>query len=355
MAGLIELDTLASARFGIVAARLNDCTAPLDAVDVAAIDAGIDLLTARVEASELPRVHALEAAGFRLMDTLVVYQRSTQSWRDHDKGGAEISTRSRDASITKYAGNMQDAGHAGAARTSHLFVRRASAADLEAVSRIARAAFRDYIGHFHADPKLDKKAADAVYVEWAENNVRGYSEASPVLVACLDASSCLNRSAGSKSKGLDPPGMTAGPSFDFGAGREAGSGAAACSGFGFQPAPAVSADSESGIQNGMNPDSESGIQNCMNYNSEADPVGFLCFERNGPDAFEITLNAVHPDTQNKGVYTALLVEAIEQTRRSGAARIIISTQVNNYAVQRVWGRLGFAHFLSLYTFHKWYR
>lgn len=347
MGGLIELDTLASARFGVIAARLSDCTAPLDAVDVAALDAGIDLLTARVEASYLPRVHALEAAGFRLMDTLVVFQRSTQSWRGHDKGGAEVSIRSRDASIKKHAGNMQDAVRAGAARASHPFVRPASAADLDAVSRIARAAFRDYIGHFHSDPKLDKKAADAAYVEWAENNVRGCSESSPVLVACLGASSGLNRSAGSKSMGVEQPGMTAGPSVDCGVGRESGPGAAVCSEFGFQPAPepasAVSVDSESGIQNGMNSDSES------------DPVGFLCFERNGPDAFEITLNAVHPDTQRQGVYTALLVEAIEQTRRSGAARIIVSTQVNNYAVQRVWGRLGFAHFLSLYTFHKWYR
>ena len=35
-------------------------------------------------------------------------------------------------------------------------------------------------------------------------------------------------------------------------------------------------------------------------------------------------------------------------------RLIVSTQINNYGVQRVWARLGFIHERSTYTFHKWY-
>ena len=72
----IEINDLESARFGIVAARLSDPGAVMADVDAAAVTAKVDMLTTRVEVSDLPRVHALEAGGFRLMDTLVYYERS---------------------------------------------------------------------------------------------------------------------------------------------------------------------------------------------------------------------------------------------------------------------------------------
>ena len=72
------------------------------------------------------------------------------------------------------------------------------------------------------------------------------------------------------------------------------------------------------------------------------------------EEFEIVLNAVHPAAQGKGVYTALVRAALLLAKDAGARRMIVSTQINNYAVQRVWTRLGFFHSSSLYTFHKWY-
>jgi hypothetical protein len=34
--------------------------------------------------------------------------------------------------------------------------------------------------------------------------------------------------------------------------------------------------------------------------------------------------------------------------------MITSTQLNNYAPQKIWSRLGFRHERSIYTFHKWW-
>jgi hypothetical protein len=38
----------------------------------------------------------------------------------------------------------------------------------------------------------------------------------------------------------------------------------------------------------------------------------------------------------------------------GAARMMVSTQINNVAVQKVWARLGFEPNYAYYTFHKWF-
>lgn len=83
-------------------------------------------------------------------------------------------------------------------------------------------------------------------------------------------------------------------------------------------------------------------------------AGFLTMRRNNSTEFEIVLNAVHPDSQGKGLYTSLVVDALKYAKSVGAHRLIISTQINNYAVQKAWSKLGFSHYRSLYTFHKWF-
>jgi RimJ/RimL family protein N-acetyltransferase len=55
-----------------------------------------------------------------------------------------------------------------------------------------------------------------------------------------------------------------------------------------------------------------------------------------------------------GVYSSLFEQSKYSLAEIGAKRIIISTQINNYAVQKVWARSGFVHEQSYYTFHKWY-
>jgi ribosomal protein S18 acetylase RimI-like enzyme len=42
--------------------------------------------------------------------------------------------------------------------------------DVEIVMRITRDAFKNHIGHFHNDTRLDKEKCTAIYVEWARNS-----------------------------------------------------------------------------------------------------------------------------------------------------------------------------------------
>lgn len=239
----IEINNLECRRFGIVAARLTNPDAALNDIDRAATDAGVDMLTARIEASDLTRAHALEDAGFRLMDTLVYYGRTLDDCPDKNPIGTNV------------------------------ILSEVEQEDSAEISTLASAAFSDYIGHYHADPHLDSGAADAAYVEWAELCAASNSADAPVLVA----------------------------------------------------------RSMTGL------------------------LGFLALRRNTPDEFEIVLNAVHPNAQGQGIYAALVARALEQAQEAGARCMIVSTQVNNYAVQRVWSRLGFTHYRSIYTFHKWFR
>jgi ribosomal protein S18 acetylase RimI-like enzyme len=82
---------------------------------------------------------------------------------------------------------------------------------------------------------------------------------------------------------------------------------------------------------------------------QSDLAGFIAFSKHG----EITLNAVDPSFQRKGVYTKLMCHALHILQPE-TTKAIISTQINNIAVQKVWVRLGFEPDYSFYTFHKWF-
>jgi len=238
----IELNALESARFGIIAARVIDPGARPEAIEAAALDMRVQLMTVRIPVSDLARVHAFEAAGYRLMDTLVYYRRDLDHLPPKWTLPAEISCREA---------AHEDSGN---------------------VASVARAGFTGYLGHYHADPRLDSAAADAAYVEWAESSTVNASPATPVLVA----------------------------------------------------------------------------------ETAAKTVGFLTLRQNTPEEMEIVLNAVDPAFQGRGIYGSLVSEALELAKSRGSSRVITSTQINNYAVQRVWSRLGFCHEQSMYTFHKWF-
>jgi len=137
---------------------------------------------------------------------------------------------------------------------------------------VARAAFRNYVGRFHSDPRLDSAAADAAYVEWAEHSITEVSESNPAILVLAE-------------------------------GRVA---------------------------------------------------GFLTLRRNSPEEIEIVLNAVAPEAQGQGLYGLLLARAIVEGKSMGGARMIVSTQLNNFKVQRAWIRQGFRIYRGIHTFHKWY-
>ncbi len=112
----------------------------------------IQLLVARCSVDEIDTVHALEVAGFLLMDTLIYY--------------------ARDLSIEIPA------------NTGSSVIRPAQAGDEEAVAQIAAQAFRGYISHYHADPRLERTVCDEIYVDWAVRSF--YREAANELLVAED-------------------------------------------------------------------------------------------------------------------------------------------------------------------------
>lgn len=86
---------------------------------------------------------------------------------------------------------------------------------------------------------------------------------------------------------------------------------------------------------------------------DGDIAAFATLKRNGRTEGEGVLFGVAPRVQRAGVYRALMVEALRWCRDAGAEHLLVSTQVSNVAVQKVWVRLGFEPLRSEYTFHLW--
>lgn len=241
----LTINDLETKRFGVICAQadgLGIAFPDLTGINRQAAELGVALISIRVNVSDLDRVHALEADGYRLMDTLVHYGGSLdgiQGLRPVPEG---------------------------------LVLRTATAQDLPAVGRVAKAGFTNYLGHYHADPRLDTAAADAAYVDWAETSVADATDDTPVLLAVRHGS----------------------------------------------------------------------------------VLGFVTTRKKSGDEREIVLNAVHPDHQGQGLYSILIGNVARLMAQNGAIRLVISTQINNYAVQRVWARMGLVHEKSFYTFHKWF-
>lgn len=83
-------------------------------------------------------------------------------------------------------------------------------------------------------------------------------------------------------------------------------------------------------------------------------VAFGVFRINSPDEGELFLGGIHPDFQGQGIYLSFLCRAMEWCLSKNAKRIVISTQLNNIAVQKVLTRFGFEISRGYYTYHKWF-
>jgi ribosomal protein S18 acetylase RimI-like enzyme len=146
----VTLNTLETQRFGAVCARAVEVSAAeCPALDQFCAEHQVAMLTTRIATSDTACAQALEAAGHRLMDTLVYFERSLPAhW------------------------------------PAPPHVRPAEAADADAVAHIARAAFTNYMGHYFADPRLDSRAATEAMVEWA---LGGLGSAAPYWLWADDA------------------------------------------------------------------------------------------------------------------------------------------------------------------------
>jgi GNAT superfamily N-acetyltransferase len=152
-AALAAPSALDSARFGVPIARATVPSAAAVPGAVAQCRAeGVAMLIARVPARDLAAAQALEAEGARLMDVLLYAAR--------DLVRAPVAEHPLDG-----------------------LLRPATAADADAVARVAAAGFAGYQSHYHADRRLDPAACDAAYVEWARRSCESPAVADAVSVA----------------------------------------------------------------------------------------------------------------------------------------------------------------------------
>lgn len=238
----MQLSALDQQRFGPVTAK-----ATLAADDSAAAVQdwcrahAVHLLIARLPTAAMALTQALEAAGARLADTLVYYTRKRLD------------------------------GSAPALPAGYRW-RLATPADADAVERLAGLTFAGYAGHYHADARLDRAAADAVYADWAANSCRSAAVADAVIVL----------------------------------------------------------EDESGL------------------------AAFATLKDRGQGVFEGVLFGVHPQHQGRGLYNGLMQLAQHWAAARGFGQMLVSTQVTNLSVQKVWCRLGFEPSASYYTLHQWF-
>lgn len=90
--------------------------------------------------------------------------------------------------------------------------------------------------------------------------------------------------------------------------------------------------------------------------SDGEPLGFICMKRprdgNKKRVGYVPLNAVSPDVQSRGIYRKLVDASIKWLRSNDADILEIGTQVSQYAMHRVWGRLGASITASHYRMMK---
>jgi GNAT superfamily N-acetyltransferase len=82
-------------------------------------------------------------------------------------------------------------------------------------------------------------------------------------------------------------------------------------------------------------------------------IGFATMRMNSAEEGEGVLFGVDPAAQGRGVYRAFIIAGLNWCKQKGCLSMVVSTQINNIAVQKVWVRAGFEPLHAYYTFHKW--
>lgn len=154
----VYLSALDEARFGFRTAIAGPVTEDV-LPDILSYCRGnsVTLLISRCLTTELQSAQAMEREGFLLMDTLAYYSRNLMT-----------------------APIPQDTGQ--------VLVRPVEPGEEGAVKALATESFRGYVGHYHADERLEKTKCDAVYADWAFRSCLSRDIANEVLVADLEGS-----------------------------------------------------------------------------------------------------------------------------------------------------------------------
>lgn len=119
--------------------RINIADSLLSKLSDKCKDLKIEHLSIRLDTADLPCIHILEGAGFKLMDILVTYCFDFSKPYNKD---------------SKYSCN----------------IREQEVKDIGTVASITKISFQNYIDRFHSDPTLDDENCDQLYVEWAKNS-----------------------------------------------------------------------------------------------------------------------------------------------------------------------------------------
>jgi hypothetical protein len=138
MSEAASLSPLDTARFGIVTARAANVTAErLPEILRFCDEHAVELLIARCDGADQAAARALGLAGLVLVEAQIVYR----------------------GPVT--AGSTQPG------------IRPARPDDTSAVEELARAGFRNYAGHYHADGRLPAEPCTELYVDWTLRGLRG--------------------------------------------------------------------------------------------------------------------------------------------------------------------------------------
>lgn len=240
-ADVATFSELESERFGVRVARAQVAGDSLPRLLDFCATEKIDLLIARCPTSDLCAVQEMGKDDFLLMDTLLYY-RFDLSRKIIPDGRGEFN------------------------------IRPMRPDDRDQVRLVASQAFKGYMGHYHADPRLDRRKCDEGYISWAERSTALNSAADAVLVAEHDSR----------------------------------------------------------------------------------VVGFGTLRANSGPEIEGLLFGVAPEYQRRGVCRGLMIHSLRWCQSQTAQRMVISTQVTNVSMQKVWCRVGFEPSHSFYTFHKWF-
>jgi len=239
--GPVYLSALDEERFGIRTAKARGVTVNnLSTIMEYCLAQRVSFLIARCLVSELRAAQAMEREGFRLMDTLIYCKRDL---------------------LKKPI--PQD--------NEQVLIRPFKTGEEEAIKLVAAETFRGYIGHYHADDRLNQEKCDEVYTSWAYRSCLSREVAEEVLVADRDGTI----------------------------------------------------------------------------------VGFFTLRLNSPEEGEAVVGGVLPSARKLGIYKSFMIQGMNWILSKGAVRMVVSTQITNTAVQKVWARLGFEPSHAYYTFHKW--
>ncbi len=239
---IVYISDIDEERFGIRTAKSFKVTADnLPKIMDFCHDNNVKMLIARCPINDFPAVHAMEREGFLLMDTLVYYL--------------------RDLNKNSIPSDKEKA-----------IIREIRPGEENKVKVIAAESFRGYLGHYHADERLEESKCDEVYISWAVNSCASRDFADYVLVAELNDS----------------------------------------------------------------------------------VVGFATLRMNSSDESEGILFCVDSSAQRLGIYRSFMISGMEWSVSKGTRTMVVSTQLINIVVQRVWIRFGFEIRKSYYTFHKWF-